>query len=159
MRDSVKRCDVGVRVNDTTFRTQRTLPFSPQAVYNAFASAEALAAWWGPDGFTNEFERFEFKVGGRWQFVMVGPEGARYPNQNIFVELAPASRVVIRHDGEPFFTLIVQLSPAEGGTHVVWEQVFDDATVAQAVQAVVEPANEQNLNRLTHVLASTINPP
>ena len=146
-------------VNDTTFRTQRALQFSPQAVYHAFSSAKALAAWWGPDGFTNEFERFEFKVGGLWQFVMVGPEGARYPNQNIFVELAPASRVVIRHDCAPFFTLTVQLSPAEGGTHVVWEQVFDDATVAQAVQAVVVLANEQNLNRLTRVLESTINRP
>ena len=138
--------------NDATFRTERTLPFSPQAVYNAFASAEVLATWWGPKGFTNEFETFEFQVGGRWTFVMVGPDGARYPNQNVFVELEPDSRVVIRHDGEPFFTLTVQLTAVSGGTHLQWQQVFDDAHIAQAVKAMVEPANEQNLDRLTVAL-------
>ena len=79
--------------HDTTFRTERTLPFSPQAVYNAFASAEMLATWWGPEGFTNEFETFEFQVGGRWKFVMVGSDGSRYPNQCVFTELESESRV------------------------------------------------------------------
>ncbi len=137
-----------------SFNTQRTLPFSPQAVYNAFASADVLAAWWGPEGFTNEFEVFEFKEGGRWTFVMVGPDGARYPNQCIFTELQPASRVVIRHDCEPFFTLSVQLTAVHDGTHLQWQQVFDDAHIAQAVRAMVEPANEQNLDRLTRALIS-----
>jgi uncharacterized protein YndB with AHSA1/START domain len=121
-------------------------------VYNAFASADVLATWWGPEGFTNEFETFEFQVGGRWTFVMVGPDGSRYPNQNVFTELEPTSRVVIRHDCQPFFTLSVQLTQAAGGTHLQWQQVFDDAHIAQAVKAMVEPANEQNLNRLTRAL-------
>jgi uncharacterized protein YndB with AHSA1/START domain len=138
--------------HDASFRTERTLPFSPQVVYNAFASADVLAAWWGPEAFINEFETFEFIVGGRWTFVMVGPDGARYPNQSVFTELEPASRVVIRHDCEPFFTLTVQLSEAAEGSHVLWQQVFDDPQIAQAVKAIVEPANEQNLDRLTRVL-------
>ncbi len=138
--------------HDTTFQTERTLPFSPQAVYNAFASADVLAAWWGPEGFTNEFETFEFQVGGRWSFVMVGPDGARYSNQSVFTELKPASRVVIRHDCEPFFTLSVDLNATQDGTHLLWKQVFDDAQIAQAVKAIVEPANEQNLDRLTRTL-------
>ncbi len=135
-----------------SFDTERTLPFSPQAVYNAFATEDMLAAWWGPEGFTNEFETFEFQVGGRWKFVMVGPDGARYPNQCIFTELEPAARVVIRHECAPFFLLSVQLTPVHGGTHLQWQQVFDDAHIAQAVKAMVEPANEQNLDRLTRVL-------
>jgi uncharacterized protein YndB with AHSA1/START domain len=138
--------------HDTTFCTERTLPFTPQAVYNAFASAEILASWWGPEGFTNQFETFEFKAGGRWGFVMVGPDGARYANQSVFTELKPASRVVIRHDCEPFFTLSVQLTAVDDGTHLQWLQVFDDAQVAQAVKAIVEPANEQNLDRLIRAL-------
>lgn len=139
--------------DDQIFRTQRALPFSPREIYNAFASAEVLASWWGPEGFTNEFDVFEFQAGGRWTFVMVGPDGARYPNQNVFTELEPASRVVVRHDCEPFFTLSVQLTEAAGGTQVQWEQVFDDVPMARAVKAIVEPANEQNLDRLTRVLA------
>ena len=138
--------------HDTTFRTERTLPFSPQAVYSAFATADVLASWWGPEEFTNEFETFEFQVGGRWEFVMVGPDGARYPNQCVFTELEPASRVVIRHDCEPFFMLSVQMTAVNGGTYLQWQQVFDDAHIAQAVKAIVEPANEQNLDRLIRAL-------
>jgi len=137
---------------DQVFYTERTLPFSIQSVYNAFALAEVLATWWGPEGFTNEFETFEFQVGGRWVFVMVGPDGARYPNQSVFTEIEPASRVVIRHDCEPFFTLRVQLIQVAAGTQVQWAQVFDDVQIAQAVKAIVEAANEQNLDRLTRVL-------
>ncbi|WP_310627522.1 SRPBCC domain-containing protein [Limnohabitans sp.] len=138
--------------HDTIFRTERTLPFSPQTIYNAFASAEILANWWGPEGFANEFETFDFQVGGRWKFVMVGPDGARYPNQSVFTELEPASRVVVRHDCKPFFTLSVQLAEVAVGTQVQWVQVFDDVQMARAVKAIVEPANEQNLDRLTRAL-------
>ena len=136
---------------DQIFRTQRTLPFSPQAIYNAFSSVDLLAQWWGPEGFTNEFETFEFQVGGRWTFVMVGPDGTRYPNQSFFEVLEPASCVMIRHDCEPFFTLSVRLTEIAEGTRVQWEQVFDDVQIARAVRERVGSANEENLDRLTRV--------
>jgi uncharacterized protein YndB with AHSA1/START domain len=137
---------------DQIFRTQRKLPFSPQAIYNAFSSAGLLAQWWGPEGFTNEFETFAFQAGGRWTFVMVGPDGTRYPNKSFFEALEPASRVVIRHECEPFFTLSVRLAEIAEGTHVQWEQVFDDVQIARAVRERVGSANEENLDRLTRVL-------
>jgi uncharacterized protein YndB with AHSA1/START domain len=138
---------------ERTMQTARTVPFTPAAVYRAFASSDVLASWWGPDGFTNTFELFEFQVGGRWKFVMHGPDGKNYPNENIFTVLEPGSKVVIRHDCAPYFTLTVGLAPAPGGTHLTWEQVFDDVGTAQAVKHIVGPANEQNLDRLTRALA------
>ncbi len=140
---------------DRTMRTSRTLPFSPVAVYGAFASPDLLAAWWGPDGFTNTFEVFEFKVGGKWEFVMHGPDGKDYLNESVFVQLEPGSKVVIEHVCAPFFTLTISLAPVAEGTRVDWEQVFADATTAQAVKRIVGPANEQNLDRMTRVLAGT----
>lgn len=139
--------------DDATLRTARTLPYPPQAVYNAFASADLLATWWGPDGFTNTFEAFDFTVGGRWEFVMHGPDGASYPNTSVFEALVPSQQVVIRHDCAPYFTLTVALAEVPGGTHLTWEQAFDDAATAQAVKPICLPANEQNLDRLTRVLA------
>jgi hypothetical protein len=64
-----------------TFRTERVLPYPPQQVFEAFARPELLARWWGPSGFTNTFEVFEFKPGGRWKFVMHGPDGSRHPER------------------------------------------------------------------------------
>lgn len=132
-----------------TFSTSRILPFSPAAIYGAFASAEQLAAWWGPAGFTNHFELFEFAAGGSWHFEMQGPDGQQYPNRSVFAELEPNRKIIIRHDCAPFFTLTVELTPLGDKTDLRWLQVFDDADVAQAVRHIVEPANEQNLDRLT----------
>jgi uncharacterized protein YndB with AHSA1/START domain len=42
-----------------------------------------LSRWWGPAGFTNTFEVCEFKKGGRWSFVMHGPDGRNYPNESV----------------------------------------------------------------------------
>jgi uncharacterized protein YndB with AHSA1/START domain len=136
-----------------TFHTTRPLPCPPAAVYAAFAAPEVLATWWGPDGFSNTFEVFEFQPGGRWQFVMHGPGGSHYPNQSRFEALEPGERIVIRHVNAPLFTLTVRLAAVDGGCRLDWTQVFDDAQVAQAVRHIVEPANEQNLDRLTRALA------
>lgn len=138
--------------DDRVMRTERTLPYAPRAVYDAFASAEALASWWGPDGFTNTFETFEFTAGGNWVFVMHGPDGKDYPNKSIFTELDPGKRIVIRHDCAPYFTLTVGLAAVAGGTHLTWEQAFEDAATARAVRGIVEPSNEQNLDRLGRAL-------
>ena len=54
----------------------------------------------------------------------------------------------------PTFVLTVSLESTATGTRVIWEQVFDDPAVAQAVRAIVEPSNEQNLDRLTAEVAS-----
>lgn len=83
---------------------------------------------------------------------MHGPDGQDYPNENVFVVLEPGRRVVIRHDCAPYFTLSVVLAPVTGGTHLTWEQVFDEVRTAQAVQSIVVPANEQNIERMIRAL-------
>lgn len=138
--------------DDRILRTERTLPFTPAAIYAAFASGPVLASWWGPAGFTNTFHTFEFVEGGHWVFTMHSPDGHDYANQSFFEALEPGSRVVIRHDCPPHFTLSIGLTPVEGGTRLTWEQAFNDAATAQAVLARVGNANEENLDRLTEAL-------
>lgn len=137
----------------TTLYTSRVLPHSPDAVYGAFAAPTKLSIWWGPEGFTNEFEVFDFREGGPWRFVMQGPDGARYPNESRFLALEPTRRVVIRHDCAPYFTLTVRLAAVPEGTLLLWEQAFDDEKVAEAL-AFIAPFNEQNIDRLERVLAA-----
>jgi uncharacterized protein YndB with AHSA1/START domain len=62
--------------------TERVLSANPRKVFAAFEQPDQLAQWWGPKDFTNTFEQFEFKPGGRWVFVMHGPNGANYPNDD-----------------------------------------------------------------------------
>ena len=138
--------------NGSIFRCHRVLRHPPQRVFEAFAKPELLARWWGPDGFTNTFEVFEFRVGGRWKFVMHGPNGSHHPNESVFLELEGPSAVVIHHVSKPRYLLGITLAPCPEGTAVEWVQEFEDAAVAGRIRHIVEPANEQNLNRLQAVL-------
>jgi uncharacterized protein YndB with AHSA1/START domain len=132
-----------------TFQTSREIPAPAEQVFAAICEPERLARWWGPAGFTNTFEVCEFKSGGRWSFVMHGPDGRNYPNENVFEEIEALRKVVVRHVSEPKFRLTIALTPSEKGTVVAWEQVFENAEFARAVESIVVPANEQNLDRLT----------
>lgn len=138
----------------TTFTTMREIPASPASVFAAFQSPGRLARWWGPNGFTNTFETFEFQPAGRWVFSMHGPGGKTYPNESLFETIVPDGIVVIRHVSPPHFRLTVTLQEQPCGTQVLWEQAFDDDAVANAIRHIVEPANEQNLDRLCAELES-----
>ena len=139
--------------NDAVFRSERILPHPREAVFNAFATPEILARWWGPKGFTNTFEHFEFKPGGRWIFIMHGPDGTDYPNENVFQAIDPPASLVIRHVLAPHFRLTVTLDAHPDGTEILWLQEFDDAETAARIRRIVGPANEENLDRLQAVLA------
>ncbi len=137
----------------TTFETSRHFLASPVTVFDAFSDGSVLAQWWGPDGFTNEFEDFNFVEGGSWKFVMVGPDGKRYANASTFERVEKPHLLVIAHISPPRFQLTVRLASEAGGTQLTWSQTFEDPVVAQSIKHIVEPANEQNLNRLASILA------
>lgn len=137
----------------TTYRHSREISASPAAVFAAISDPLRLARWWGPDGFTNTFELFEFQPGGQWKFTMHGPDGRSYPNEATFMQIEANAKVQIRHTCAPYFELSIALQKIEAGTLVTWVQQFDDPNVAESIRHIVEPANEQNLNRLEHELA------
>jgi uncharacterized protein YndB with AHSA1/START domain len=129
------------------------LPYRPETVFEAFARPELLARWWGPSGFTNTFEVFEFRAGGRWKFVMHGPDGSHHPNESVFVELDAPSRLVVHHVSKPRYMLTITMAAHESGTAITWNQEFEDAAVAARIRHIAEPANEENVDRLVAVLA------
>ncbi len=135
-----------------TFKTSRQIAAQSETIFNAIANPETLAKWWGPAGFTNTFQEFEFAVGGKWVFTMHGPDGTDYPNENEFTEIVLNEKVVITHVCEPHFSLTLLLEPNEKGTLVQWIQVLEDDELAEKIQHIIIPANEQNLDRLTDVV-------
>lgn len=139
---------------DATVRNERVLSASPRQIFAAFQQPDRLAQWWGPDGFTNTFEQFEFEPGGRWVFVMHGPDGANYRNENFFRKIEPENKIVIEHVLNPHFLLTVTLTARGDQTQLVWAQEFESPEVAAQVRARCGTANEQVLNRLESVLAS-----
>lgn len=131
------------------FVHSRLVDATPEQVFSAFSQPERLARWWGPDGFSSTFETFDFQTAGSWQFVMHGPEGTHYPNANVFRVVEPPNRVDIEHLSEDHHFVLGITCVAQGRqTLVGWEQTFDSVEHKQLVAPWVEPANEQNLDRL-----------
>lgn len=63
-------------------------------VWRAWTEPEAVAQWWGPRGFSTRVTRLELRPGGRWDYVMIGPDGAEYPVTGVFREIIPYERIV-----------------------------------------------------------------
>ncbi len=132
----------------TTFSTSREIPTTVEQVFAAFSHPERLSRWWGPAGFTNTFSVCEFKNGGRWSFIMHGPDGRNYPNENVFAEIELPRKIVVQHVSEPKYRLTITLAPSEAGTVVSWSGVFENSEIARRMEHIIVPANEQNLDRL-----------
>ena len=132
----------------TTFKTSRKIPATVEQVFTVF-QPEHLVRWWGPAGFTNTFQACEFKPGGRWSFIMHGPNGVNHPNESVFAEIEPPRKVVIQHVCEPKFKLTIELAPTGKETLLSWAQEFENSEVARHIEHIVVPANEQNLDRLS----------
>jgi uncharacterized protein YndB with AHSA1/START domain len=132
----------------TTFSTSREIPATAEQVFAAFSDPERLARWWGPAGFTNTFSACEFKRGGRWSYIMHGPNGGTYRNESVFADIEPPRKIVIQHVSKPEYRLTIALTSAAAGTVVSWSQAFESPDVARRIEHIVVPANEQNLDRL-----------
>lgn len=142
---------------DTTGRelcTSRLLDAASERIYRAWIEPVHLERWWGPSGFTNEFQVCEPMPSGRWKFVMVSPGGERFPNECVFVELVPGQKVVIDHVVPPRFRLIALFGEEGIRTRVTWRQIFESKEVCDNVKEIVVPSNEENLDRLAAELAA-----
>jgi uncharacterized protein YndB with AHSA1/START domain len=138
----------------TTFETSRDISALPESIFAAFVDPERFARWWGPAGFSNTFNQFQFEIGGKWSFIMHSPDGKNYTNESEFVDIVPNEKVVIRHHSQPNFTLTIAIKNSAKGSLVHWVQEFDNDEVANKVAHIVEPSNEQNLDRLMNEVCS-----
>ncbi len=124
-------------------------------VYQAFSDPGILAQWWGPSGFTNTFQEFDFRAGGAWRFVMRGPDGTEYPMEKAFVEVVLPERISIQNlEPTHRFLMTMTFAEAAGQTRLTWLMRFESAQEAQRVREAVIAANEQNFDRLAAQLTA-----
>lgn len=114
-------------VGDREVVVTRVVHAPRERVWKAFATAEALAHWWGPNGFTITTSAFEFREGGEWVFVMHGPDGRDYPNRIRFMRLVKPSRMEHEHGGDGdrvVFDAVITLDDLGDTTRVTLHSTF-----------------------------------
>ena len=114
-------------LSDRELVLTRTMPFPRALVWKAMTDPAHVNNWWGPDGFTHVDVSYDFRVGGVWSFVMVGPDGTRYPNRTVFKQIDPPARMVmdLGDDQKVWFEMTVTLEEVEGGTLVRLRQLYE----------------------------------
>jgi uncharacterized protein YndB with AHSA1/START domain len=85
--------------SDREIVISRVVDAPRELVWQAWTDPSHVIHWWGPRGFSTKIKRMDFRVGGVWEQVMRGPDGAKYPNKSTFKEIVPLERIVYAHGG------------------------------------------------------------
>lgn len=109
-------------------------------VWEAYTRPEHLVHWWGPNGFTIEHKSADIRLGGHWEFVMVGPDGTRFPNYQTFTEFTPMQAISHKHgathaDDPDTFDQRITFKDLGGKTEVTMRMSFGNMDARQAVLA------------------------
>jgi uncharacterized protein YndB with AHSA1/START domain len=133
--------------------TTRVLNFPRQSVYKAWTDPNHLQNWWGPKGFTNTFHEFDLRAGGKWRFIMHGPDKKDYPNESKFVEIIEPELLVFNHLSNPVFQVRTEFTEVTSvSTKVTFRMIFPTQELFDALKNYVPEKNEENFDRLEVVL-------
>ncbi len=102
----------------------RTFDAPRELVWKVWTEAAMITEWFGPIGFKTRVEKQDFRTGGEWCYVMIGPDGTEYPAKGVFQEIVPIERIVATDEfGEDHPAL--DASPLPQG--MVVTELFEDA--------------------------------
>ena len=133
-------CDI---VSSRIFDASRAL------VFRAWAEPDHLKNWWGPAGFTNTFHEFDFRVGGKWRFVMHGPDKGNYANECEFIQIEEPSVIAWKRHSKPLFRVVATFEEvATTQTKLVFKMLFDTAGECDKIKRFAVEKNEENFDKL-----------
>lgn len=143
------------QVGEREIVVTRVFDAARDLVFEAWTKEEHLSKWWGPQGFTSTFQKFEMKPGGTWEFIMHSPDGVDFPNTNVVVEVVKPERIVMRHAVFPHFLATAIFEDLDGNTKLIYSTVFEEnAAVFDKVKTYAVPGAEQMMVRLEKHLES-----
>lgn len=128
-----------------------------EKLFRAWAEPEHLKNWWGPKGFTNTFHEFNFQVGGKWRFIMHGPDKGNYANECEFIKIEVPSLIAWKRYSKPLFQVLAtfeEISPHK--TKLVFKMLFETEEECSKLKPFVIDKNEENFDKLEIELSRMI---
>src|ERR1700730_4878474 len=116
-------------------RITRMLSAPIDLVWEVWTNPEHIANWWGPSGFTNTIHKMDVMAGGEWRLTMHGPDGKKYPNKSVFIEIVSFKKIVFQHFNPNYIATIV-FEPKEKETLVEWTVLFETTELFETVVKV-----------------------
>ncbi len=142
---------------NTELRITRMLGGPIDLVWEVWTNTEHIANWWGPSGFTNTIHRMDVMAGGEWRLTMHGPDGKRYPNKSVFIEIVPFKKIVFQHFNPNYIATIV-FHPKEKETLMEWTMLFETTELFETVVKVfkADEGLNQNVEKLENYIKQKI---
>ena len=135
--------------------SKRIINASVEHLYHAYSNPDILIQWWGPHGFSNRFNEFNFVENGLWDYHMIDENGKEYHNQSIFKTILPNSKIIANHISAPLFEFEIDfIKITDKQTEVQFKMNFEDEVVYNALKDYVPEKNEENFDRLETILNS-----
>ena len=134
---------------DSEIVSSRIVNFSRELVYRAWTEPDHLKNWWGPAGFTNTFNEFDFRVGGKWSFIMHGPDKGNFANECEFIKIEKPSLIAWKRYSKPLFQILATFEEVSSEkTKIVFKMLFDTVEECNKLKPFVVDKNEENFDRL-----------
>jgi uncharacterized protein YndB with AHSA1/START domain len=70
-------------------------------VWEAWSQPEHIVQWWGPKGMDTKVIEHEFRVGGKWKFAMLMPDGKEFVTEGVYSEIVELERIISSADFKP----------------------------------------------------------
>lgn len=127
----------------------RIINFPKELVYSAWTEPEHLKNWWGPQGFTNTFNEFDLRPGGKWSFIMHGPDKGNYANECEFLRVEKPDFLSWKRFSKPLFQVAVSFETvSDNQTKIVFKMIFDTPEECNKLKPYVVDKNEENFDKL-----------
>ena len=139
---------------DCEIVTTRVVNAPIGVAYEAWANPNHLKNWWGPKGFSNTFNRFDFKVGGKWSFIMHGPDKGNYANECEFTKIEKPFVIAWKRHSKPLFQVNATFEEVTSNkTNITFKMLFNTAEECNKLKPYVVDKNEENFDKLEIELA------
>lgn len=82
--------------NDASNRTvtmKRTFDAPVKLVWEAWVQPEHITKWWGPQGMDTKVIEHDFRVGGKWKYSMLMPDGNEFITDGEYLEIIEFEKI------------------------------------------------------------------
>lgn len=100
-----------------TITIKRTFNTPIQLVWEAWTQPEHIAVWWSPKGIKTKVVEHEFKIGGKWKYLMPMPNGQEFCAEGEYIEIIELQKIISLANFKPMTegVEIESLFKANGG--------------------------------------------
>ena len=141
--------EILITTPDCEIVSSRIFNVSNELLFRAWSEPDHLKNWWGPAGFTNTFNEFDFRVGGKWSFIMHGPDKGNYANECEFIKIEKPTLIAWKRHSQPIFQVVALFEEVENNkTKLIFKMLFNTANECEKLKKFVVDKNEENFDKL-----------